>query len=359
MGTEYLITGSPNQSVLPIHSAGNLDSGYFVSVIICTYGRSTALRQLLNALRSQTYSGFEVLVIDGNGEASPARQIVDEFIKTAGPDLDITRISSSKGLTRQRNVGLQAAKGNLLCFLDDDVNFAPDFLEKVVRVFASPGTEFVGGITAYDTLNYAVPVTLRWRLRAALGVMPGLDPGAVDRLGRAVPISFLEPWQGNREIGWLPGFCMIYRTAAVAGLSFDEGLETYAGEDRDFSMRVSKPWRLLICGDLPIRHECTAQGRDSSLERLRQSSFGVGRRFAKYAKGAGDYPVVATTVLGDLIVDLLALAGNPSRMNFDAIFVRWRAFWAGFKSIKSISSLPKTGISNSFGSGDDSVLKVQ
>ena len=302
-----------------------------VSVIICTYGRSTALEDLLRCLEVQTFRNFEVLIIDGNGEISPARETVGKFLSRPNATLEVTLLGSPKGLTRQRNVGLVAATGSLICFLDDDVTFDEDFLAKAADLFGRPEMKNVGGITAYDSLNYAAPITWRWRLRNLLGTIPSLDPGQVDHLGRAVPLSFLKPWQGQKEIGWLGGFCMIYRREATEGLRFDELLPTYAGEDRDFSMRVGKNWRLLICGDLSIEHHYSAHGRDIDLERLRQSSYGVGRRFAQSARSFVDYLTVARTFLGDLAIDAIAIARRPNRDNLMTLIVRARAFFTGLR----------------------------
>ena len=310
----------------------------FVSVIICTYGRATALRDLLRALEAQTYQNFEVLVVDGNEEPSPARQAIEAYVSQANALSNVVLIASEKGLTRQRNVGLRAAKGDLLCFLDDDVTFAEDFLLKVAELFGQSDMRDVGGITPYDTLHYPTPVTLRWRLRALLRVMPGLDPGRVDRLGRAVPLSFLKPWPGKKEIGWLPGFCMIYRKTALEGLRFDELLPTYGGEDRDFSMRVGERHRLLFCGDLHVEHHYTRECRDDGFSRLRESSFGAGRRFAKHARGFRDYLLVACTFAGDFVIDLVALVRAPGSMNLLTPFVRIQACFEGMRSARVIET---------------------
>lgn len=305
-----------------------------ISAIICTYGRATPLKDLLAALEAQSYRNFEVLVVDGNEEPSPARQGINDYVIRAKSELNIAVIASERGLTRQRNLGLRAAKGDVICFFDDDVTFDPDFFLNLVQISDDPDLQDVGGLTPYDTLHYPIPVTLRWRLRSLLGVMPGLDPGRVDHLGRAVPISFLKPWPGRKEVGWLPGFCMIYRRSAVEGLWFDELLPTYAGEDRDFSMRVGHRSRLLICGDLHVKHHYTIEGRDDSLNRLRESSFGAGRRFAKYRRGFRDYPTIVGTAIGDLIVDLIALVRSPSPTSFLTPFVRIGACFGGLRSAR-------------------------
>jgi glycosyltransferase involved in cell wall biosynthesis len=304
----------------------------FISVVICTYGRATALRELLDSLDGQSYRNFETLIIDGNGENSPAHDTVERFRQQPGQHIQVHLIGSEKGLTRQRNVGLQRAGGDVICFLDDDVTLEANFLSRVSTILEEPEMQDVGGFTAYDVRNYPSEVSWRWRLRRVLGVIPKIDPGGVDHLGRAVPLSFLKPFGGYKEIGWLSGFCMIYRRAATSDLRFDELVPTYGGEDRDFSMRVGRNWRLLICGDLHVQHHCTAQGRESDLPRLFQSSFGTGRRFAQYARSARDYWTVAVTFFGDLLIDLLVFSMRPRQVNLLAIFVRMKGFIAGLRS---------------------------
>jgi glycosyltransferase involved in cell wall biosynthesis len=305
----------------------------FVSVIICTYGRASALSALLGSLLAQDYESFEALVIDGNGEISPARDVVQKFQKDSDNRLPVHLIASERGLTRQRNVGLDHAVGDLICFLDDDVTFGPDFLRRTVALFNRSDAKRVGGLTGYDSLNYAAEVTLRWRLRKWLGTIPSLEPGDTDSLGRVMTVSHLQPWPGHKQIGWLPGFCMFYRRKAIENLRFDEMLPTYGGEDRDFSMRVGEQWELRICGDLLLEHHGAPQGRDSQLERVYQTGFGTGRRFAKSVSTLRDLFAMLRTIFGDSVVDVVASCANPSVPTFMTIFARNRGFWAGWVSV--------------------------
>jgi len=303
-----------------------------ISVIICTYGRAAVLSNLLESLSDQTFRDFETLIIDGNEAPSLARSTVWKFRQQQGINLQVDLIPSPKGLTRQRNVGLDHATGDIVCFLDDDVTLPEDFLSRVVEIFDRPELQDVGGITGYDVLNYPAPITLRWRLRLALGVIPRLGPGGVDRLGRGIPLSFLQPFTGYKEIGLLHGFCMIYRRRALGNLRFDELIPTYGGEDRDFSMQVGWKWRLLICGDLILQHHSSPDGRDTELARNFQSAFGSGRRFAKYSSGALDFLILIVTFLGDSAIDAANLLSRPTRMNLKTLFVRIHGFFAGLGS---------------------------
>lgn len=301
---------------------------FLVSVIVCTYGRAAALGDLLACLERQTLRSLEVLVVDGNGCDSPARKTVEGFIQK----MDLRIIESRPGLTGQRNLGLEQSRGDLICFFDDDVTIQPDFLEKAAALFERSELQDVGGITGYDTLNYPMPVSLRWRLRWLFGAIPSLVPGDIDHLGRAVPVSFLKPYSGFREVGWLSGFCMIYRRAAVSNLRFDELLPTYGGEDRDFSIQVARSWRLLLYGDLWIKHHYAPQGRVAAAQRMFQTGFGVGRRFAKQARNFFDYCVIMWSLVVDFFVDVLAFLHRPNRDNFQVTVARMSGFVAGVRS---------------------------
>ena len=301
------------------------------SIIVCTYGRSTAVEQLFESLSVQTQSNFELLVVDANGPNSLIRPILERFSNT----MPVRCIPAQRGLTRQRNVGLRESRGELICFLDDDVTVEPEFLENVQALFARPDLQDMGGLTGYDVVNYPTTPNLRWKLKWWLRSIPSLTPGDADHLGRAVPISFLPPSSGCRNIGWLSGFCMIYRRVAVTGLEFDEKLPTYGGEDRDFSTRVAQKWRLVLCGDLRLKHHCTTQGRVDDIERVYQTGYGTGRRFAKHARTLLDYVVVVRSLIGDFIVDVLYFVARPSKTTFLGTFARLHGFFQGLNSFTS------------------------
>ena len=311
-----------------------------VSVIICTYGRATALAQLMDCLLHQTLDDYEVLVVDGNEPGSPARAALQRLIADLGAPDRVRIIPSERGLTRQRNAGMREAKGDVLAFLDDDVTFDSGFLAQAGRLFGQPGMEDVGGLTGYDVLTYGHALALRWRIRKWFGAIPSLKPGEIDHLGRAVPVSFVKPFSGFKQVGWLAGFCMIYRRAAVEGLEFDEDLPTYGGEDRDFSIQVGKNWRLLLCGDLQLQHHGSAEGRDSSAERMLQNSFGAGRRFAKQPRTLRDRFVMARTLLGDLVVDTLSLLSSPSWDRASISPARIRGLILGIRSVRRSAKPP-------------------
>lgn len=307
-----------------------------ISVIICTYKRADDVRRVLESLAAQTFGDFEVLVVDGTGDDPVVRDAVAEVAAGSAAGLDIRVIESPKGLTRQRNAGLRSARGEIICFLDDDVTLDSRFLEMVSAILAEPDMQDVGGLTGFDLENYAQPVGWRWRMRHALGTVPSLQPGAADRLGRHVPLAFVKPSPECVDVGWLPGFCMIYRRESIGGLLFDENLPTYGGEDRDFSLAVGERSRLLLCGSLLVRHHGSPNARATSVRRMYETGFGTGRAFAKRLRGARDASSVAHYIACEFLVDLLAFVRRPSGSGMRIPFARVSGIIAGLASVQRV-----------------------
>lgn len=108
-----------------------------VSLIIPTHNKLALLRRTLASLAAQTVprSEFEVIVIDdGCTDDTPA------FLAGyAGPlALRAVRNEANRGRAAARNAGLRVAGGELIVFLDDDMEVVPQFLE-AHRLFHAEG----------------------------------------------------------------------------------------------------------------------------------------------------------------------------------------------------------------------------
>jgi glycosyltransferase involved in cell wall biosynthesis len=301
-----------------------------ITLIVCTYRRANDLERLLECLVNQS-ERLELLVVDGSGADSAVRDRVKEWT-TRHPGFPLRLISAPTGLTRQRNIGLAGSRGELIGFLDDDVTVAPSFCVEVERIFATSDMQDVGGVTAFDVEYYPQPITWIWHLRRWLGVIPGLTPGAIDYLGRRVPVEFATSGQSHRVVGWLPGFCMIFRRAAVLGLSFDEGLPTYAGEDKEFSMAVGERWRLMLRTDLRVAHHRSPTSRDDEANRTYQVGFGMGRGFARRVRGLRDYLGAFRYSVGETLIQLLRFLRRPSLERLRVLGALPRGLVDGFAS---------------------------
>ena len=151
-----------------------------ISVIIATYTRAALLDECLQQLAGQRFEdGDEVIVVD-NGSTDDTPGIV-RCHQAAFPVplhlLHESRPGKSHALAR----ALAAAHGDVLAFLDDDVNVAADWLDTVRRTMGDRSVSLMGGrvVPRWDP---AVPAWLRGALQqhARLGAPLGLLDYAPD-----------------------------------------------------------------------------------------------------------------------------------------------------------------------------------
>lgn len=288
-----------------------------VTVIICTIRPAAVIGRVLDCLRAQTHQPLQVLIV-GHQDGPESE---------AAPGITFQTLSAPKGLAPARNVGLRAARGEIVIYFDDDVSFGETFIAEAVECLDRPGHADVGGLTGYDELNYGGGPTSRWRWRERLGITPSLEPGDNNHLGRSVTFGFFQPFTGCRDVKWLPGFCQIFRRSAIAGLRYDEEVVV---EDRDFSMEVGRRWRLVISGDLKIKHHLAPEARHEDAKQIWRAAFGLGRSFAKRRQGWRDWVAIVKVPAGELLIDLMVLARHPSKFNFRVMKKRLEGYVEGF-----------------------------
>ena len=107
-----------------------------VSVVIACPGPSWMLDECLAALAEQTYRNLEVIVLP------------DEPIKGLADleSLSLTTLPTGKVRpAEKRNIGIAAAKGDVVAFIDDDAYPDARWLENAVKYFSEPSIGGVGG----------------------------------------------------------------------------------------------------------------------------------------------------------------------------------------------------------------------
>jgi glycosyltransferase involved in cell wall biosynthesis len=110
-----------------------------ISLIVATVGRVAELDRLLGSLEEQSYRDFEVIVVDQN----PDDRLLPVLQRHAGLGVElrierrIEHLRSERGLSRARNVGLRAARGDILAVPDDDCWYPRNLLANVAGWFES------------------------------------------------------------------------------------------------------------------------------------------------------------------------------------------------------------------------------
>lgn len=108
-----------------------MNSAPLISVIVPAYNVEKYIKTCLDSLINQTYSNFEIIVInDGSTDQT------EEILRSCQSNPKF-RIYSQKngGLSAARNQGLKLANGELVCFIDSDDSVKSDYLEKLAAPF--------------------------------------------------------------------------------------------------------------------------------------------------------------------------------------------------------------------------------
>lgn len=110
-----------------------------ISVIVPVHNTAAFLPRCLESLEAQTFSDFEVILVD-DGSTDGSADICDAF---AGKH-DHARVichGYAKGVSAARNVGVAEANGAFIGFVDSDDWAAPTMFETLHRVIAETGSE--------------------------------------------------------------------------------------------------------------------------------------------------------------------------------------------------------------------------
>lgn len=209
-----------------------------LSIVICTFNRSSWLRKCLDSLLPQCqHHSVEVLVVDNNS-TDDTSTVVREF---SGKSLNIKYVfEAAQGLSRARNRGTNEALGRIVAYIDDDARAHPDWVRTIILFFeATPDASGVGG-PYYAFSSVTIP-----------------------------------PWfpkeYGSRSLGdrtrkleggeWLSGTNMAFTKSALVGVGgFDQsigmsGAKVSYGEETNLVMRIRKRgMQIYYCADMRVDH---------------------------------------------------------------------------------------------------------
>ncbi len=180
-----------------------------VSVVICAYNAERTMHACLESLRKLEYRGeWEVVIVD-DGSRDRTAEISMEF-----PEFRLIR-QPNKGLSVARNVGLHAARGDIVAYTDSDCVVDADWLTLMVRSMTERGFDGCGGP------NYA-PHEDGW-VEASCAASPG------------APSHVL---MSDDVAEHLAGCNMAYTKAALLKVGGFDPQFTNAGDDVDICWRL-------------------------------------------------------------------------------------------------------------------------
>jgi GT2 family glycosyltransferase len=202
-----------------------------IGVLIASYRRPVPLVTCLESLTQQIHPPHEVIVVLRSDD-SETRQAISNL--TAPFPLNIV-FTNVPGTVAARNAGLDACASDVVAILDDDTKPQPEWLQRVLARFQEDPT--LGGLGGRDRC---------------------FDGHAFD--DRQAPVVGRIQWYGRmignhhlgfgeiREVDFLKGANMSFRSEAFANLRFDQRLKGKGAQPREdtaFSIAVkASGWKL-------------------------------------------------------------------------------------------------------------------
>lgn len=105
-----------------------------ISIILSTYNRQTLLPRMLDSLLSQTFSDFELLLIN-NGSTDQTDSICHQYVQRDSR-IRYFSLEKNQGAARARNFGLDHALGDYIAMVDDDDYCCPDMMQTLFDMAA-------------------------------------------------------------------------------------------------------------------------------------------------------------------------------------------------------------------------------
>ena len=110
-------------------------SNPLISVVVPVYQAEAYLEETLRCILGQTYTDFELLLVD-DGASDRSPEICDTY---AAKDTRVRVFHrTNAGASEARNFGIREARGKYLAFVDADDLVDADFLEQLIACFEEP-----------------------------------------------------------------------------------------------------------------------------------------------------------------------------------------------------------------------------
>lgn len=109
------------------------------SFLLCTLDRKELAINAIKSILNQTYDDYEIIVVDQSSDNSK-----DEYERI---DHRIIYFhSEKKGLSYNRNIGIDMSTGDYICLMDDDATYTPDNLINIKKVVESRNADIICGM---------------------------------------------------------------------------------------------------------------------------------------------------------------------------------------------------------------------
>ncbi|MBI3301265.1 MAG: glycosyltransferase family 2 protein, partial [Deltaproteobacteria bacterium] len=227
------------------------EGGMDLSVVVVSWNCKAELLNCLESIVCHARSGIpEVLVVDNASRDGSA-----EAVRLRFPTVRVIESGANLGFARAANLGLAAARGEYLLFLNPDTLVLTGALDAALHALQSRPTVGILGVRLLDAHGLPQPSCGRFLSLSALLWVHIWRFIAGQRAERRAGDGHL--WSGTavEETDWLVGAFLLCRRAVLQAVGgFDEDYFLYA-EDMDLCYRVrQRGYRVLYFPEVAVIH---------------------------------------------------------------------------------------------------------
>ena len=240
-----------------------------LTISLVTYNSERFLADFCDSLQAQTFTDWDLLVMDNNSFDRSAATIVEHI-----PAAKVVRQKNNLGFAKAHNLNIQWSKSPYILVVNPDIVMEPDCLALLVA--AMEQHEQAGSVGA-ALLYWDAETKRRTNIVDSYGIALGKNYNAIDAAQGLTEKKFDE-----RVVFGVSGALVLYRREALEAVAFVHGKEREYFDEDFFAYKedVDLAWRLQIAGyqsfvignALAYHHRTIAGTRASRHERQQRGA---------------------------------------------------------------------------------------
>lgn len=197
-----------------------------VSIIIPHYNQVECLKRLLPSVANQTFQNYEVIIMDDFSRDRSAPEYIRSLIKDY-PKMRLVENTENMRFVRTCNKGIELAKGDYVCLLNQDTEVKNDFVQRNVEIMdADPS---IGGLSCIVVDK------------------EGNNWFTGGRFKNGFMVNLVDDFEGIRTVDFVAGTACFYRKEVFNKIGlFDEDYFMYH-EDVEFGLRMKAKTKYKAC----------------------------------------------------------------------------------------------------------------
>ena len=208
---------------VPSSSAPAIQNRYPIGVVIPTFNRVETLRHCLGCFEKQTWTDFEVIVVD-DGSTDSTPEFLEQYSKNT-PLCFSFRVQENGGPARARNAAIAALRAPVCLMIGDDIFAAPDLVLQHLELHRQrPELQVAGlGLTRWSDSGQTITPFMRWLDESGIQFSYG-------DLARGVHPDWKHFYTSNLSL----------KTRILRENPFNEAFNKAATEDLELGYRLEK-----------------------------------------------------------------------------------------------------------------------